>query len=190
MAHKAEVHDRTLEPFRAYLCLLARLQVDPRLRSKLDPADLVQQALLKAYQALDQYRGGSDAELLGWLRQILANTLADALRHFAAGARDVARERSLEAALEASSTRLQAWLAADQSSPSQQAVRHEELRRLAEALAALPEDQRTALELKHLQGLSVADVAGRMGRSRGAVIGLLYRGLKALRQRLAGPESG
>src|SRR5215471_11771763 len=102
----AEAHARTLERFREYLRLLARLQLDPRLRGKLDPSDVVQQTLLEAYEKREQFRGGSEAEWLAWLRQALAHNLADALRAFGQAKRDVGRERSLEAAVEASSCRL------------------------------------------------------------------------------------
>src|SRR5262249_33512621 len=96
--------------------------------------------------------------------------------------RDVSRERSLEEALEESSARLQNWLAAEQSSPSQEAGRKEQGVRLAEALAQLPEPQREAVTLRHLEGWSLADIADHLGRTQAAVVGLLQRGLKALRQ--------
>src|SRR5262249_59344683 len=91
---------RPLEHFREYLRVLARLQIDPRLRPKLDPSDVVQETLLKAHERRDQFRGTTNAELAAWLRQILANQLAEALRHYTRQARDVSRERSLEAAVE------------------------------------------------------------------------------------------
>jgi RNA polymerase sigma-70 factor (ECF subfamily) len=93
----------------------------------------------------------------------------------------VGRERSLEAELAESSSRLEAWLAAAQSSPSQQAMRQEEMLHLADAVTALPQAQREALLLHYWQGLPLVEVAVQMGRSPASVAGLLQRGLKALR---------
>jgi RNA polymerase sigma-70 factor (ECF subfamily) len=173
-----------LERFRSYLHLLACLQLRERPPARLDPSDVVQQTLLEAHRQGHQFRGTSDAELAAWLRQILAHNLADAFRARHRAKRDAARERSLEAALDDSSARLGCWLAADQSSPSQQAARHEDAVRLAAALAELPEAQREALVLQHWHGLTLAQVGERLGRTPIAVAGLLKRGLKRLRELL------
>jgi RNA polymerase sigma-70 factor (ECF subfamily) len=124
------------------------------------------------------------AELAAWLRQLLACTLADALRDFARAKRDVNRECSLEAAIEQSSGRLASLLGTDQASPSQQAVRHEEAIRVANALAQLLEAQRQAVELRYWQGMSLAEISAQLGRSTTAVAGLLKRGLEQLRHLL------
>src|SRR5262245_44861964 len=171
-----------LERFRDYLLALARMQLGGRLPGKLDASDVVQQCLLEAHQKQTQFRGGTDAELAAWLRQLLACTLADALRGFGRAKRDAARERSLEAAVEESSVRLASWLATNQSSPSQKAVRHEEAVRVAGALARLPEAQRQALELRYWQGMSLAEISQKLGRTTTAVAGLLKRGLQQLRE--------
>src|SRR5437660_1671866 len=188
MNHLTGEDGPTLERFRAYLRLLARMQLAPRLRGKLDPSDLVQQTLLQALEALDQFRGRSDAELAAWLRQILAHHLANAARDLGRAKRDVGRECSLEAALEHSSARLEAWLVAEQSSPSQQAQRKEQVLRLAEALASLPEAQREALTRRYLQSWSLDDIGRHLGRSPAAVAGLIKRGLKQLRLQLQESE--
>ena len=112
----------------------------------------------------------------------MARLLVDAARRCSPGR--AGQARSLERALEESSQRLERWLAADESSPSQGLMRQERLLELAEALGQLPEDQRTALELRYLQGHSVGEVCRRMGRGTPSVANLLYRGLKSLRQRL------
>ncbi len=181
----ANSDERRVEGYREYLLLLARLQVGSRLKAKLDASDIVQQTILQAHANREQFRGSSEAEWLSWLRVILANTLAAIGRHFETGARDLNRERSLEEIeLEKSSSRLEVFLVADQTSPSQGAVRGEELLRLARAIGQLPEDQRCVVELHHLKGLPVAEVAMQLGKSRPAVVGLLFRGLKKLRELL------
>src|SRR5262245_47352104 len=124
MADEVPSGGQSLERYRAYLRLLARLNLDRRLQGKLDPSDVVQETLLKAYQALHRYQWRSETELAAWLRKLLANCLIDAVRKYGAATRDVARERSLEAALADSSSRLEAWLATEQASPSTQAMRH------------------------------------------------------------------
>ena len=174
----------SLERYREYLHLLARLQLDPRLRSKLDSSDLVQQTLLRAYQGLDAFRGRNETELIAWLRTILAHTVANELCRFRKAKRDVALERSLQAAVEESSARLEAWLAADYSSPSEQAAWQEQSLLLAQALAQLPADQREVIELHHLNGQTLAEIAEQLGRTRPAVAGLLRRGLQRLRDLL------
>jgi RNA polymerase sigma-70 factor (ECF subfamily) len=174
-----------LERYRHYLELLARLHLRPRLRSKLGASDIVQQALLKATHNRGQYRGRSEAELAGWLRRILTNTLVDAVRELEGAKRDVARECSLEAALAQSEARLEALLQASPTSPSEQVLRQEQLLQLSAALAQLPEDQRSAVEMHYLQGCTVAEVAGHMGRTERSVAGLVRRALQRLRELLA-----
>jgi RNA polymerase sigma-70 factor (ECF subfamily) len=123
----------------------------------------------------------------------MANVLAAAARRFATEARDLGRERSLEVELDLSSSRLERLLVADQSSPSDRTVRSEELLRLAQAIAHLPLDQQRVVEMHYLKGLPVAEVAGLMDRSRPAIMGLLFRGLKRLREVLreqSGSEAG
>src|SRR5438067_6078571 len=177
-----------LEPFRRYLEVLARVHLDPRLRGKLDPADVVQQTLLRACTALPNLRARSPEVLAGWLRKILARTLADTVKHYHRDRRDVDLERSLEADLDRSSSGLAGWLAADQTSPSRAAARNEELLRLADALADLPEPQREVVILKHCRGQTLQEIADHLGRTVPSVASLLRRGLEALRHRLLPPE--
>jgi RNA polymerase sigma-70 factor (ECF subfamily) len=178
-----------LARFRPYLRVLARASLDPRLRGKLDPSDVVQEAMVNALRAIDQFRGTTDAEFAAWLRQILVRVLAGAARGFARDKRDAGRERSL-AAVEDSSARLEAWLAADVSSPSARAERNEDLVRLAAAVDRLPDAQREALTLYRIRGLGLDQVAAVMGRSPDAVAGLIKRAVHQLRHDLDPGGSG
>jgi RNA polymerase sigma-70 factor, ECF subfamily len=176
--------DSQLMRYRHYLRLLARLQLDPRLKGKLDPSDVVQQTLLEAVAQGGQFRGASEAEYLAWLRRIMVHNLADALRGFRQDRRDIAREQDLEQALQNSSQRLACWLADDGPRPSEVAEDNERAARLAEALEQLPDRQREALVCKHWHGWSVAEIAAHLEVSVEAVAGLLKRGLKQLREQL------
>jgi RNA polymerase sigma-70 factor (ECF subfamily) len=187
MEREADADGLAVERFRTYLLVLARMQLGQR-AGRLDPSDVVQQTLLDAHRQRGQFRGQSPAEMAAWLRRMLACNLADAWRALKRGKRDVDRERSLEAELADSSARLEAALAAPQSSPSARAVHNERLLHLVDALAAMPEAQREAVVLHYCQALPLAEVAARMGRSPASVAGLLHRGLKALRELLAEGE--
>jgi len=170
-----------LEPYRSYLKVLADLHLDRRLRGKLDAADVVQQVFLRAYSAIGEVRDPRPEVLVAWLRKILARTLADAVKHFERDKRDIALERSLEADIDRSASGLVSWVMADQTSPSQAAVRSEELLRLAEALGRLPDVMREAVVLKHCRDWTVQRIADHIGRSVPAVASLLRRGLAELR---------
>lgn len=173
-----------LERFRPYLELLARVQLSARLRAKLDPSDIVQQSLVNAIQAIAGYRGRTDAEMAAWLRQILAHHLANAMRDFGREKRDVRREVAIQADLDHSSARLEAWLVSPQTSPSQRAMHAEQGLALAAALAELPEAQREAVTLHHLAQWTLEQVGKQLERSPAAVAGLIKRGLQTLREKL------
>jgi RNA polymerase sigma-70 factor (ECF subfamily) len=66
--------------------------------------------------------------------------------------------------------------------PGAPAERHESLAGLARALSELPDDQRSAIELRYLQGLSIGEISQQLERSTGSVGGLLQRGLRRLRE--------
>src|SRR5438552_14819996 len=73
---------RLLERYRAYLVVLARVQIGRRLQGKVDAADVVQDAFLGAYRDFPQFRGTTEPEFAGWLRQILASLLANLVRYY------------------------------------------------------------------------------------------------------------
>jgi RNA polymerase sigma-70 factor (ECF subfamily) len=176
---------RLLELHRAYLVVLARVQIGRRLQGKVDASDLVQEALLGAYRDFPQFRGTTEKEFLGWLRRILASLLANLVRHYqGTQRRDVRLERQLAVELDQSSQALDGGLLAPQSSPSQQAIRREQSVLLAEALGRLPEAWRELLILRHLEGLTFPQVAERLGRSVDSVKKLWPRALASLRRAL------
>jgi RNA polymerase sigma-70 factor (ECF subfamily) len=177
-----------LELYRSYLGLLARLQINRRLQARLDASDLVQETFLKAHRHFGQFRGTTEEELVVWLRQILATTLANLVRHhYGTQRRDLRLERELAAdwaALDQSSQMLEQRLEAPGSSPSQRVARREQAVVLADMLGRLPEDYREVVILRHLEGLSFPQVARRMGRTVDSVKKLWARALAQLRDSL------
>lgn len=178
----------SLEQWRPYLQALARVQIESKFQAKIDASDIVQQTMLEAHRGLDKFRGKTEEEIGGWLRRIMARNLADEVRRFRRGKRDAAMELSLQAAFADSSVCMERFLSGGISSPDHRAMRNEQLLKLAAAIEGLPDDQRTAVTLHHLQGLSSAEIARQMDRTEVSVAGLLRRGLKRLRETLQEKE--
>lgn len=173
---------RLLTLYRNYLTILATTQLDARLRRRMSPSDLVQEAMLGAYRDFPKFRGHCERELLAWLRQILINCLHHAYEaHVQAGRRDVRREISLDdmnRSLDRSVMRLAHVLADRGPSPSAPAHDRERSVAIADQLAKLKPDDRDVIVLRNLQGLSFEEVAERMGRKPGAVRMLWLRAIE------------
>lgn len=177
-----------LDRYRPYLSVLAQRHLDSDVRGRVDASDVVQLTYMEAFRDLPQFRGSHEAELVAWLRQILRHNLSQMLqRHVFAQRRSVDLEKSLDNEGKAAE-HLRNSLAGKQSSPSRRAMRGENAVLLAQALQALPEDQREAVRLRHLEGWTLAQLAAHFGRSEVAVAGLLKRGLRALRSKLSDPS--
>lgn len=173
---------RLLEQFRNYLHLLGQTSLPRSTQAKIDASDVAQETLFKAHTNFAQFRGSTEQELAGWLRQILANHLADQCRRYRVNSgRDVAREVSLDLLVDRSSQCLAGLFPGGTSSPSQQVSRRERSVLLANILAGLPDDQRQVIVLRSLQELDWKSVAEQMNQTEGAARMLWVRALRQIR---------
>ncbi len=175
MASPNDGADEEFASHRAFLRLLIRMQMRPEDRGRIDPSDVVQEALLAAHRCREQYCGSTPQEYEAWLRRILANKLADARRRL--GRQPGNLDDVILAALDDSSARIDKLL-----------MRREQLARLDAALERLPPDWREVVERKHLHGESVPEIAVATGRTKDAVAGLLRRGVTRLRELMDEPD--
>ncbi len=168
-----------------YLTILAASGLDRRIRRRVSPSDLVQEAMLAAHRDFGDFRGHSQGELLCWLRQILINTLHRAVaQHVKAGKRDVRREVSLEHVtqqLEESACKLANLVPARGDTPSAALLAQEEAVALANQLSGLPSQYRDVIVFRVLQGLSFEEIGEQMGRSAGATRMLWLRALQVFK---------
>jgi RNA polymerase sigma-70 factor (ECF subfamily) len=175
------------ELYRRYLGLLAQIQIDRHLRSKVSISDLVQDTFLDAQRGFDQFRGQGEAEFLVWLRRILANRLAKIVRHYHTQRRDVHLEDRLASELDQSShalSRQGQHVAVDGATPLDSAIQREEAVLVANALGALSDDHREVIILRNMESLQFPEVARRMGRSVDAVKSLWVRSVDQLREEM------
>ncbi|GAC1325942.1 MAG: sigma-70 family RNA polymerase sigma factor [Isosphaeraceae bacterium] len=179
---------RLLELYRAYLRLMACSLLNPTLRAKVDPSDVIQETFLKAHREFERFTGATEPELVAWLRQILVRNIIDQAKYHRRFGRDLRWQQSLEAALDRSSVAVQRALTAPLTSPSVGAERREEAVLLADALERLPADYREVFILRNLEQIPVEHVAERMGRSVNAVRKLWTRAMLELRRELGGDK--
>jgi RNA polymerase sigma-70 factor (ECF subfamily) len=175
-----------MQVYRNYLTILATTQLDHRLRRRVSPSDVVQDALLAAHRDFSGFRGQHEREFLAWMRQILINCLHHAYEtHMQAKRRDVRCEISLHevsAAFDRSIVNFAQVLADRGPSPSAPVRRRESVAALADKLAQLRREYRDVIVLRSLQGLSFDEVAQRLGRRTGAVRMLWLRAIEKLNQ--------
>jgi RNA polymerase sigma-70 factor (ECF subfamily) len=182
-----EALGRLLEVHRAGLLHLAERQLGGRVAVRVAASDVIQQTFLEAHRRFGQFAGQAEREWAAWLRAILEHKVAGAIRdHALLQKRTVRREQSMDQD-QGSEPGLKQELDAGHSSPSQKAIRVEDEARLEGALGALPEDQREAVRLRHLEGWALEDIARRLNRTPAATAGLIKRGMQALRRRLHEP---
>jgi len=178
-----------LQAYRNYLIVLATMQLDGRLRRRLNPSDLVQDALLAAHRDFHQFRGCSSGEFSAWMRKILIHCLHHAVEtHIRAKARDIRCEISLDyvqTALDRSGLSPVNLLADRGPSPSTPALQRENALDFANRLGKLRPQYRDVIVLRGLQGLPFEEVAERMGRRPGAVRMLWLRAIEKLQEAAA-----
>jgi RNA polymerase sigma-70 factor (ECF subfamily) len=148
-----------------------------------DASDVVQRTLVEAAIAAPQFQGQCEMEFTSWLRQILRRNVLNAARDHRAQGRDVRKERYLDSATGSASI---SWHLPQprQDTPSVCVIKSEAALNLARAIDQLPEDQRTAVSMRHLSGESLLVIADAMGKTPASVAGLLRRGMEQLRSRL------
>jgi RNA polymerase sigma-70 factor (ECF subfamily) len=168
----------------AELTRKSRKLLPGHLKHRIEPGDVVQEVFQRALTVEGRFSGRTEAEIRAYLIRTLRSVIQDLVRRFDRGKRRMSCEGLTGSAGDAPSFNLESWLVADQTSPSRKAGRNEQLAKLARALAALPPDQREAVELHHLKGLALEKTAEAMGKSRPAVAGLLRRGLTMIREQL------
>jgi RNA polymerase sigma-70 factor (ECF subfamily) len=151
-----DAFERLFARYRSYLRQVVEVRLDPKLRARLDPSDVVQEAQLEAYRRLADYLQRRPMPFRLWLRKTAYERLLMARRrHLLAGERAVGREVMLP---DHSSLLLAQQLLAPDSTPSQQARRDEMARRVRAALAQLPHADREILLMRNYEGLSYQEV--------------------------------
>jgi RNA polymerase sigma-70 factor (ECF subfamily) len=184
MAAEAPADD-ALQPgrYRNLLWVLATAAVSRRWHRRFDASDIVQDALLAAHAAREQFRGTCPAELVAWLKTILKNELLRQIRHHTEACRDIGLEVWIDEELEKSSVGIRQVLVDAAPTPPSAVLAWERLAQLADWIYELPASQREALILNHFTELPYAEIARSMGRTKNSVASLLRRATEKIRER-------
>lgn len=169
-----------MESYRSVLRLILRSYISQQTLNHLDLSGVIQQTMIEAHANECSLQSWNEERRVGWLRQALLNNLRDELRKM----KQAQQTFSLDQQQGTGVGTLADLIAADHTSPGQGAIRNEMLFQLAKCLERLPCDQRRAIELHHLDGLTLACTAQRMNKTVQSIVGLVFRGLKQLKSDL------
>src|SRR5262245_1523619 len=195
-AGEAEALGELCALYRNYLRMVVRTGLGPRLRERVELSDVVQEALVEVVRQFPQFTGQNEAALVGWLRRLVGQKLADLGRYHSrakrsAGGSDVPLDAPADPGGGGDGDhppgggRLLDVLALSQTSPSEAASRRELIVLLADALNDLPDPEAEVLWLYHADGLSFEMIGDRLGVSRKSIRGIWARGLKNLKRNMA-----
>lgn len=182
--------NRLFERFRERLKRMVRLRMNPRLRSRLDESDVLQESFLELSRRLDDYLADPRVPFFLWMRHMTLVKLTELHRHhFGTRRRDASREISLQAGatVAASSVALAEQLLGRLTSPSQAAVKAEMRLRLQEALTGMDEVDREILALRHFEQLSNEETSQVLGLPKSTTSDRHLRAIKKLRRILQEP---
>ncbi|MCY2967504.1 MAG: sigma-70 family RNA polymerase sigma factor [Planctomycetota bacterium] len=181
-----DARNRLFEMCRSYVAISAKAEMASWLQAKVDASDLVQQTLLEAHRGLDNFRGQTEAEWLGWLRKIVAHNAADFVRRFhGVEKRKASREVPLQPG---DDSEMGLQLSDGGDSPSKILIQKESELQIADAIAQLSEDYQQVILLRNMRRLPFDEVAREMGRSRPATQVLGMRAVKKLQELLPSTE--
>lgn len=163
------------EQYRRRLVVLVHFKMSPRAREFSEVEDLVQETLLRAFRNLSRFSYRTPGSFLRWLSSIADHVIVDRVRY-------LERERRAGEELPfRSESNPRGPEPTDSRTPSRLFAQQEAVERLLDRLGALPEDYRQAILLAKIEGLSTAEMAERLGKSREAVALLVYRAVKRFR---------
>ena len=182
-----------LDRHRDRLRRMLAVHMDPRLNARVDPSDIIQEALLQASRKLEEYLHARPLPFYPWLRRIAWEQLMMLhRRHLGAHKRTALREAAKpdEVLHDKSMTDLAEQLSATMTSPSSRMVRDELRHRVRAALVKLPQPERDVLVLRYLEQLTVKEIAAALGITEAAAGKRHFRGLEHLREVMAEASVG
>ena len=166
---------RAFERYRRRLAVLIHYKLSPQAREFSDVEDLVQETCLRAFRDLDRFTYLSPGSFLRWLSTIADHAIVDRARY-----QNRQRRAGEEMPFRSESNPLGPE-PADSRTPSRLFAQQQAIERLLARLDALPEDYRQVIIHTRIEGLTTAETAERMGKSRETVALLVYRALKRFR---------
>lgn len=163
-----------LQKLRESLRPVIEQELGPKLRVRVDGSDLVQKVLIQVVADWPQFRGQTGGEFLQWVRRILEHDIQELLqREKFTAKRSIDREEDASHEIRLAPGR--------QTSPSRRVIRSEHNRMVREAIDQLNEEWRDVMRMKHLDDLTMAEVARKLGKSESAIARLLVNGMKELK---------
>lgn len=170
-----------LDSCRDYLLAIANSELETWLQGKIGASDFVQETFVAACNKFDDFRGTTEAELLGWLRVILLRQISTTGRSYRfTEKRSVDREVPDKALAKTSS---------NSRNPLSELMRDENVDRLKKAIAQLSPDYRAAIELRSIEQLSFVEIGQRLGRSEEASRKLWGRAMIVLSELLESKDN-